>query len=911
MSLFLVDGHALAYRSYYAFIRKPLVNSKGEETSAVFGFLKTLLAILERYGPSHIAVVFDSREATFRSGLYAEYKANRPEMPESLSAQIARLFEVLEAMSIPTLALPGYEADDIIATLSKRFGGELPVRIVSGDKDLFQVVDDKVHVIRPGKMGSPDDEFDAERLRDSFGLSPRQFIDYQALMGDATDNVPGVPGVGEKTALKLVTDFGSLEGVYSALDSIVPESLRKKLADGKDQAFLSRDLVRLDTAAPVEVSVEDLRRRTPDAAKLKRIFEDLEFSAFADSFTGGVAPADGTRGGKLPVQRYAAVDTPDALSALAAKLARVDEFAVDVEASELDPMRAVLAGISLAWEEGEAYYVPVKSRFEDELTIFAAVTESPGLPADQVKGALAPILADPGKRKIGQNIKYDAIVLANAGLPLAGISFDTMLASYCLHPARRSHGLDSLAGEVLGHEMIPFKSLFDPRAKKKDIRLVPLRIVSEYACEDADFTLRLKRVFEPLLEASQVESLFRDVEMPLSLVLTRMEMRGVALDAGFLRELSGRLTSKLGEIEQSVYDQAGERFNINSTAKLQEIFFRKLGLKPSSKTKTGYSTDVDVLKSLAGEHPLPALVLEYRTIAKLKGTYVDALPKLVNPSTGRVHTSYNQAVTTTGRLSSSDPNLQNIPIRTPLGREIRKAFVSRGDDWVLLDADYSQIELRIMAHLSRDAELMKAFAEDADVHRRTAARIMGVAPEEVSDEMRSRAKTVNFGIMYGMGARGLAQSLGIEVEEAKKFIDDYFKGYPGVRRFIDETIAMARREKAVATLLGRVRQIPDITSSDRRAQAFAERTAVNTPIQGTAADIIKAAMVVIDRKLEERGLRARMIMQVHDELLFDVPREELEEARSIVVDGMENAIRLDVPLKADVGVGRNWLEAHT
>jgi DNA polymerase-1 len=910
MSLFLVDGHALAYRSYYAFIRKPLVNSKGEETSAVFGFVKTLLGILEKYGPTHIAVVFDSREATFRSDLYAEYKANRPEMPESLSAQIARLFEVLGAMSIPCLAAPGYEADDIIATLSRRFAGELPVRIVSGDKDLFQVIGEKVQLIRPGKSGAPDDVFDVERLRAAYGLTPAQFVDFQALMGDATDNVPGVPGVGAKTALKLITDFGSLEGVYAALDSITPESLRKKLADGKDHAVLSRDLVRLDTAVPIDVSVEDLRRKTADAAKLKRIFEDLEFSAFADtavlSAEGAGPPAD-----ERPVQRYRAVDTPGALADLASNLSRLEEFAVDVEASELDSMRAVLAGISLSWREGEAYYVPVKSRVEDELTMFAAVTESPGLPLEDVRRALAPILADPAKRKIGQNIKYDAIVLANAGLPLAGIFFDTMLASYCLHPARRSHGLDNLAGEIFGHEMITFKSLFDPRAKKKDIRLVPLRIVSDYACEDADFTLRLKNAFEPLLEASQVKSLFRDVEMPLCIVLTRMEMSGVALDLGFLRELSGGLTAKLAEIEQSVYDQAGERFNINSTARLQEILFRKLGLKPSSKTKTGYSTDVDVLKSLAGEHPLPALVLEYRTIAKLKSTYVDALPKLVNPATGRVHTSYNQAVTTTGRLSSSDPNLQNIPIRTPLGREMRKAFVARGDDWVLLDADYSQIELRIMAHLSRDAELMKAFAEDADVHRRTAARIMGVRPDEVSDEMRSRAKTVNFGIMYGMGARGLAQSLGIEVDEAKRFIDDYFRGYPGVRRFIDETIAAARREKAVATLLGRVRQLPDITSSDRRAQAFAERTAVNTPIQGTAADIIKAAMVVIDRRFGERGLRARMIMQVHDELLFDVPSDELDEVRSIVVDGMENAIRLDVPLKADVGVGRNWLEAHS
>jgi DNA polymerase-1 len=710
--------------------------------------------------------------------------------------------------------------------------------------------------------------------------------------------------VGEKTASKLIRDFGSLEGVYENIERVPSPGLRKKLVSGRESAFLSRELVRLDRSVPIEVSSDGLRRREFNGPVLKSLFEDLEFAELAE------APGAPDAAATVPACRYRTADTEESLAALASELARRDEFAVDVEASGIDPMRAVLAGISVSWEEGDAWYVPVKSVIEDDLTIFTIPAESPGLPLERVREALGPIVADPAKGKIGQNIKYDAIVLANAGFALDGITFDTMLASYCLHPARRSHGLDNLARELFGHEMITFKSLFDPRARTKDIRLLPLKTVSEYACEDADYTLRIKNVFEPLLGASQVRELFRNVEMPLSLVLTKMELAGVGLDTELLRALSADLSAKLSSIEQSVYEQAGEKFNINSTARLQEILFRKLGLKPSFKTKTGYSTDVDVLKSLAGEHPLPALVLEYRTIAKLKSTYVDSLPKLLNPKTGRVHTSYNQAVTTTGRLSSSDPNLQNIPIRTPVGREIRKAFVARGRDWVLLDADYSQIELRIMAHLSKDSELLKAFADDADVHRRTAARIMGVEPDEVSDEMRSRAKTVNFGIMYGMGARGLAQSLGIGVEDAKKFIDDYFQSYPGVRRFIDETIERARRDKAVTTLLGRVRQLPDITSSDRRAQAFAERTAVNTPIQGTAADIIKTAMVRIDRRMEERRLRARMIMQVHDELLFDVPADELEEVKAIVKDGMERALRLDVPLKADMGAGRNWLEAH-
>ncbi len=605
------------------------------------------------------------------------------------------------------------------------------------------------------------------------------------------------------------------------------------------------------------------------------------------------------------------VSTTDDLDRLVARLEKVAEFAVDVEASELDPMRAILAGISVAWEEKRAWYIPVKSVFDEEPTMFSTQAESPGLDLERVRSALGPVFGDPGIRKVGQNIKYDALVLGNAGIELEGIAFDTMLASYTLHPARRSHGLDSLAKELFGHDMIPFKALFDTRAKKKDIRLVPLDKVTPYACEDVDYTLRIKNVFDPLLGSSQVRALFEDVEMPLSLVLTRMERTGVALDTELLNRLSVEFADNLARIEQSIYDEAGEEFNINSTARLQEILFRKLGLKPSHKTKTGYSTDVEVLKNLASQHPVPALVLEYRTNAKLKNTYIDALPRLVNPKTHRVHTSYNQAVTTTGRLSSSDPNLQNIPIRSTIGKEIRKAFVSRGPDWVLLDADYSQIELRIMAHLSKDVELVKAFIDDDDVHRRTAARIAGVAPAEVSDEMRSRAKTVNFGIMYGMGARGLSQSLGIDVPEARKFIDDYFDMYPGVRRFIDETIEGARQDKAVSTLLGRARQLPDITGSDRRSQAFSERTAVNTPIQGTAADIIKLAMVEIDGELTARGLRAEMIMQVHDELLFDVPRDELEVVRALVRDGMENAIALDVPLKVDMGVGQNWLEAHS
>jgi DNA polymerase-1 len=907
MSLFLVDGHALAYRSYYAFVRRPLVNSRGDETSAVFGFARTLLNLLEKYDPSHIAVVFDGEEATFRSGLFAGYKANRPKMPDSLGSQMPTIFTLVGAMSIPLLSLEGYEADDIIATLSKRTESQTPVRIVSADKDLFQVVSERTHVIRPGKNGLLDEEINLQRLRERFGMSPGQFVDYQALMGDPSDNVPGVPGVGEKTAQKLIQQFGSLERLYDSIDQVPSEALRERLTTHKDQAFLSRQLVRLDDSVPVDARLDDMARRPFDAKTLRSLLHDLEFFQMLDELPEP-EPEPGAAAERA--LSYALVDSTAALDDLSKALEASVEFAVDVEASDIDPMRAVLAGVSLAIREGAAWYVPVTSVIEEEQTLLTPPMSAPGLPVETVRQRLGPVLRNPIKRKIGQNIKYDAIVLANAGLELSGVAFDTMLASYCLHPGGRSHGLDALADEMFNHKKITFKSLFDPGVKRKDIRRVPVKRVCEYACEDADFTLRLKNVFAPMLEASQVKELFETIEMPLCDVLVRMELRGVALDVPFLAALSKELDGRLTGIQQSIYREVGEEFNINSTAKVQEILFSRLKLKPTHRTKTGYSTDVDVLKSLASQHVIPSLIIEYRMLSKLQNTYIDALPKLVNPRTGRVHTSYNQAVATTGRLSSSDPNLQNIPIRTPLGREIRKAFVAGEPGWVLLDADYSQIELRLMAHLSRDAELLQAFAEDADVHRRTAARIMGVEPGAVTDGMRARAKTVNFGIMYGMGARGLAQALEIDVAEAKSFIDDYFKSYPGVRRYIDETIAKARQDKAVSTLYGRVRQLPDIDSSHRGTRAFAERTAVNTPIQGSAADIIKVAMVDLDSRLRTHGLAARMILQVHDELVIEVPEPELEQAKQIVREAMENAVELSVPLKVDMAWGRNWLEAH-
>ncbi len=936
MTLYLVDGHALAFRSYYAFIKQPLINSKGEETSAVFGFLNTLLNLIDSKNPDYIAVVFDTPAKTFRHEKFKEYKANRSEMPESLAEQLPVIYETLRAMKIAQYSLEGWEADDVIATISRKLETDVDVKVVSGDKDMLQLVTDGVHVIRPGKANVLENEIDPAGMVETMGFSASQMVDYLALVGDASDNVPGVRGIGQKTARKLLSEHGTLEGLYDNLEKVTSDSVRGKLEEGRENAVLSLELVTLDDDAPVEFSLSEMTRQDMRNEKFRFLLEDLEFPRLARTVFGKKEPDTESRAtvpppehvvpaeqlvDDLPTDRpgagvppvepvYTLVENEQKLDTLVSRLNNLPYFAVDVETSALDPMRAELAGISIAAGPGEAYYVPVKNRMEDDSLGLMPATETPGLEKERVQEILGPVLGAEKPGKIGQNIKYDAIVLERAGMPLGGIFFDTMVASYCLDPGRRGHGLDALALEFCGHEMIPFKSLFESRSKTRDIRTVPLDRVTDYACEDADYTFRLYDIFMPMLEVSQVKSLFEDVEMPLEAVLTRMEITGVRVDTAFLGGLSHRYTGEIVEIEKKIYAAVGEQFNINSTQQLREILFTKLGLKPSRKTKTGYSTDVDVLTGLADQHEVPRLLLDYRQLVKLKNTYVDALPKLVSPDTGRVHTSYNQAVASTGRLSSSDPNLQNIPIRTTEGREIRKAFVASTPEWVLLDADYSQIELRILAHLSGDDELISAFNDNADVHRRTAAKILGASEDQVSDEMRSRAKTVNFGIVYGMGARGLSQSLDIPVAEAKKFIDDYFESYPGVKKFIDDTIERARRDKWVDTMLGRVRQLPDIASTNGRLRSFSERIAVNTPVQGTAADIIKLAMLDVDKVIRDRNLRAKMILQVHDELLFDLPAEELDEMKEIVRVCMENAMPLDVPLKVDMGTGTNWLEAH-
>ena len=902
MALFLIDGHAIAYRSYYAFIHNPLTNARGENTSAVYGFLRTVLQLIDHYDPEMLACVFDSEEETGRHRDYSDYKAHREEMPDDLSPQFPVIVEMLDAMGIPVVVKPGYEADDIIATLTREAEASgMDVRIITGDKDLFQLLSDRVRIIRPGKGTNLKDVAGPEMVRERYGLRPDQVVDLLALMGDSADNIPGVRGIGEKTALKLLRDFDSLDALLERSGEIEPAHVRRKIEEGREDALMSKELVTL-IEVPLDITFDQLENGERDEAALLDLLLDLEFNQVIKELDLG-------RSASSSSAEYSTVDEAG-LQRLASILIEAGSFALDTETTSLDPLEAELVGISFCCEEGRACYVPVESRTEIKSTgLFDHDGASSGIPLEKVREVLGPVLESDLTEKTGHNIKYDLMVLEAHGLPAGNVKWDTMIASYCIDPSRRSHSLDNLAMDHFRHRMIPYQELFEKGDRKKDIRMVPPEKLSEYACEDADYTLRLRNLFEPELDGTSAGRLFTDIEMPLSFVLKRMEREGMGVDAQRLKALSGKISTEIDRLTAEIYALAGETFNINSGKQLQQILFEKLGLSAARKTKTGWSTDVRVLTELAVENPIAGLILEYRQLSKLSGTYIDSLPKLLNGKTGRIHTSFNQTVTATGRLSSSDPNLQNIPIRTEMGRRIREAFVPRKGN-ILVDADYSQIELRIMAHLSGDPELVAAFREEADIHTRTAARIFGLDEKDVTHDMRSRAKTINFGVMYGQGPRALSQQLRIPFDEARSFIEEYFEKYPGIRAFIESSKESARERGFAETLLGRRRPLPEIDSGDGRLRSFAERIAVNMPIQGTAADMIKIAMIDIDAAIVKEGLGARMVLQVHDELVFDVPVDEKLRVTELVREMMEAAVELDVPLKVEVDTGENWLEAH-
>ena len=887
--LFLIDGSALAYRAHFAFIRNPLRDSRGRVTSAVFGFARALFKLFDDEKPEHWVVVFDTATPTFRHVSYAEYKAQREEMPEDLSLQMQDIHRLVEAMGIPLLACPGFEADDVMATLARQARAEGVLTIfVTGDKDLMQLVGDDVRMLVPGRAGESPTWIDAGQVRERFGVGPERIVDLLALMGDSSDNIPGISGIGEKTAAKLLQKYGDLESVLERGPREESGALAEKIGRGGDAARMSRDLATLRFDAPAAFDSEALRAKPPETLELLAFLKEMEFHSLIETRPFAKAP---------PGARYATVQSLEALEEVAARLRASGRFAVDTETTDQRPMFARLVGLSFSDAEGEGWYVPVGHR------------EGPNLPLEEVRGRLRPLLADPSLERIGQNAKYDAIVLARAGFDPGAFRFDTMLASYLLDPSRR-HNLDAMALDHLDFRKIPTSSLLGAARAKRTMDEVPVADVAAYACEDADVTLRLMRRFEPALETRGVAALFRDIEMPLLGLLTRMELTGVAIDAPFLERLSVEIGREMVRLADHLYELAGCEFNLNSTQQLGEILFRRLGLRGRKRTKLGFSTDAEVLEELAEQHELPREMLRYRELAKLKSTYADALPRLVHPETDRLHACWNQAVAETGRLSSSDPNLQNIPIRTALGNRVREAFVPGPPGWVLLSADYSQIELRILAHLSRDPSLVEAFERGVDVHALTASRLFDTPLERLDEAMRGRAKVVNFGVLYGMGPQRLGREFGLSVADARRFIDEYFAKMPGVKLYLERGLEEARERGYVTSLLGRRRYVPDIASASGGRRSLSERIVANTPIQGSAADIIKIAMVRLDESLARQGLAARIILQVHDELVLELPSEEVGTVAPLVVETMENAFPLTVPLRVRVGTGANWKEAH-
>jgi DNA polymerase-1 len=886
--LYLIDGSAYLYRAYHAI--RSLSNATGFPTNAIFGFTRMLLKLMEERTPPYVGMFFDAKGPTFRHAVYADYKANRPPMPDDLAMQIPPVKAVTEAFRIPVIEMDGYEADDLIGTTARQAAAAgFEVTIVTGDKDFVQLLTERITIWDPMK----DKDIGMQDIAAANGVSPPQMIDVMGLSGDTADNVPGVPGIGPKTALKLIQSYQSLEGVYAHIEEIKGAKQRENLLAFKDQALLSRDLVTICTEAPIAFDPEVYRASTPDEAKLAAICQTYEFRQLQQRFT---APTEG------PAKHYHGIMDAEALGQLVAQLARVDRLALDTETTSQDPMRAELVGLSFAIAPHEAYYIPCGHRY------LGAPSQ---MTCTDVLATLKPILENPAIAKIGQNIKYDWMVLSRHGIDLQGVRFDTMVASYLLNPSKRSHSLDQIAMDFLGHKTITYAEVVGKGSKKAGFEAVPVEQAIPYAAEDADITLMAYEALRPQLEELGLMDLFDTVEMPLVPVLLRMEMTGITVDQDRLRELSKSFAAQLEALETSIHALAGEPFNIKSSQQLGRILFEKLALPVQKKTKkkTGYSTDVGVLTTLAEHHELPALVLRHRGLAKLKSTYVDALMEMVHPTTRRIHTSYNQSVTATGRLSSSDPNLQNIPIRTEEGREIRKAFIPR-TGWKLLAADYSQVELRILAHYAQDDTLISAFASDQDIHTRTACEVFETSEEMISDELRRHAKVINFGIIYGMGPYSLAQDLGISQAMAKTYIDNYFNHYPGVKAFIDQTIETARQTKQTSTLMGRIRLLPDIDSRNHNVRQFAERTAVNTPIQGTAADLIKLAMIAVDRQLREASRHAVMLLSVHDEIVLEVPPSEIEAVSAMVQTTMEGIWELAVPLKVNLAVGDNWNEAH-
>ena len=888
-TLFLVDGSSYIYRAYYAI--RNLSSPTGHPTNAIYGFTQMLLKLLRDYKPRYMAVVFDVGRTTFRTKLYPDYKANRAETPDDLKVQMGPIRDMTRAFNIPVLELADFEADDIIGYLAERFsvnGGN--VMVVTGDKDLMQIVTDKVALLDTMK----DKISRVADVIERFGVEPGRVADILGLAGDASDNIPGVPGIGEKTAIKLLGEFGSLDNLLERCEEVKGKN-REKLREFRDQALLSRHLATIERNVPLEININELLIGDPDREALNALFRLYGFTSLAKELIGRST---------LPSSNYRTVTTPEELEALVQDLEQSKEFAIDIETTSLDPRDAAIVGLSFSCADHQASYVPMGHTRDGEL-------QSGQLPRDMVLEGLRPLLENKTPGKIGQNIKFDLQVLDMNGIKMDGVCFDTMLASYALNPSRQGHGLDVLALEHLNHKMISYSEVTGDSKAQKNFSEVDINAATRYSCEDADATWLLRGKFAPLLAQNQVEEIFRRIEMPLIPILGTMENCGVLLDTQLLSELSDDFSSRISALEKEIFSQADASFNLNSPKQMGEILFDKMGLKSGKKTKgkTGWSTDNEVLSNLAEKHEIARLILDYRGLSKLKSTYSDALPRLIHHRTGRVHTSYNQTVTSTGRLSSSNPNLQNIPIRTSEGRMIRRAFIAP-EGYIILSADYSQIELRVLAHLSGDAVFISAFENEEDIHTRTAGEVFGLFPEMVTPEMRRQAKAINFGVIYGQGAFSLAKQLGVTHRTAEDFISAYKERHAGAIAFLDSCIRHAEENGFVTTILGRKLPIPDIASPNQNIRAFAHRNAINYPIQGSAADIIKSAMIRVYDRIHAEGLKSHLIMQVHDELVFEVHEDELPTMRLLVEEEMARAVELRIPLRVDINHGSNWSEAH-
>ncbi len=923
--IFLVDAYALIYRSYFAFIQRPLTNSRGENTSAPFGFANFLVEILEKFRPEYLAIVFDAGDS-FREEVYPDYKATREKMPDDLRSSLDRVREIVEGFRAAVVELEGYEADDVIGTLAtKATDAGLEAVIVSGDKDFYQLVGPGVHLMNPGRGGPTGvaaEWVTQENASRKFGIPPSQVADYLALIGDSSDNVPGAQGIGPKTAVKLLQEFGSLEAMLERADEVTPPRARTSLRENADLVRLSRRLVTIMTDLPIGLDLEKLRVRQPDAVRLRDVFVDLEFRRLAERYAADAARRPAADEPAPPGERedaaraadgvsYRVIRNAGAATALAARIADRGRVALAAEASDPDPLRGNLVGVALAVDPREIGYLPLGHETTFALTFEGEGQRAPAnLPAlgSPEMAPLRAVLENPDIAKVGHDLKHTALALSRGGVTLRGEAFDAMIGSYVLDPGRRGHGLDVLSVEFLDRKATSLEEVVGTGRSRVGFAEVSVERARDFLCERAELALLLEARLGPEMSREGLADLNATLEIPLLRVLTRMELAGIAIDVEFFETLRARLKRELDLIQGDIVKVAGTEFNLNSTPQLREILFERLGLPVLKKTKTGASTDASVLEELAAEgHELPRLLLEYRELEKLRSTYVDALPQLANPHTGRIHTSFNQTVAATGRLSSSNPNLQNIPIRTPLGREIRKGFVA-APGMVFLGVDYSQIELRILAHFSGDEAFVSAFEHGVDVHKQTAAVIFDVPLGRVTAEMRAQAKTVNFATLYGQGPFSLARQLGISRDEARRFIDTYFERFAGVRRYLDEQIEKARRTGYVETLLGRRRFVPEMRSGNWNIRQFGERVAQNTPIQGTAADLMKKAMIDVRSALDEAESGTRILLQVHDELLLEVPADEVDAVRDLVVLRMEGAVRLAVPLVADSGVGTNWYE---